>query len=124
MELEHEAELGEPRQRALLLVHVNGQPAVNQHLARGRQVEQTEQIQQRGFAGAGRPGDRHELVFHDTKVDAVHQRGRHDAGQDAGDVARLDQRRRGLRGLRRRRAHVAPRMISTGCTRAALRAGW
>jgi hypothetical protein len=34
------------------------------------------------------------------------------AGQDAGDAARFDDR-----------AHVAPRMMSTGLARAALRAG-
>ena len=127
MKLEHEAEQRQPREGALFLVHMRGGAAADQHLAGGRQVEQAEQIEQRRFAGAGRAGDGDEFIVADGQIDVVHQRGRHDAGQDAGDVARLDQRHRRVRGrfaLRAaRRAHVAPRMISTGCTRAALRAG-
>ena len=65
MELEHEAEHRKPGECALLFVHMRGGPATDQHLARRRQIEQAEQIEQRRFARAGRPGDRDELVVAD-----------------------------------------------------------
>ena len=125
VELEHEAQLDEPqraraRPRPMCVV---ARPSM-QHLARGRQVEQPEQVEQRGLARARRPGDGDELAGCDGEVDVAHQRGRHHRRRCA-VTPRRDQRR--LDAARRRdacrAAHVAPRMISTGCTRAALRAG-
>ena len=78
--------IGQPRQRALVLVHVRRGAAADAHLALGRQVEQAQQVEQRRLAGAGRAGDGDELVVADREVDVVHQRGRHDAGQDARDA--------------------------------------
>ena len=92
MELENETEERQPRERPLSFVHMRRRPAADEHLASGRQIEQAEQIKQRRLAGAGRPGDRDELIVADDQIDVLHQRCRHDAWQDAGDAPRLDQR--------------------------------
>ena len=113
MKLEDEAEAGEPHFRALVLGHDGGGLAVDQDFARCRKIQQSQQVQQRRFAGTGGAGDGDEFARQDGEADVLHQRDRHDPAEDLGDAARLDQRR----------AHVAPRMMSTGCSRAADRAG-
>ena len=100
MKLKDKAEHGQPRESAILFRHLRGGLARDQHLARCRQVEQAEQIQQRRLARAGRAGDGDEFVLANGQIDAVHQRRRHDARQNAGDVARLDQRRVAALSLR------------------------
>ena len=82
-------------------------------LAFARRIEQAEQIEQRRFAGSGRAGDGDEFALVHGKIDAVDQRVR-DGALDAPDQPHR---------LQRDLAHDAPRMISTGCTRVALRAG-
>src|SRR5581483_1458197 len=83
------------------------------HVTLGRRIEQAEQIQQRRFSGARRPGDGEELALVDGEIDAVDQRMRRRAVKPPYQTNRLQ----------RDLAHDAPRMISTGCTRVALRAG-
>ncbi len=119
MELENEAQCGKTDPRAFRLVHVRGSAAANTHFSGGWKIEQTQQIEQRRFSRSRRTGDGHELVAADDEIDVVHKRDRHDPGQNAGDVDRGDQalasgraRRACRAGLGR--AHVAPRMMSTG----------
>src|SRR4029077_1072988 len=90
-----------------------GRLPADDHVTLGRRIEQAEQIEQRGFAGAGRPGDGEELALVDGEIDAVDQRVRHRAVEAPHQTDRLQ----------RDLAHDAPLMISTGCTRVALRAG-
>jgi hypothetical protein len=113
VELEYKAKAGEPYFGPFVFRHGRGGAAIDQNVAAGRQVQQSQQIQQGGFSGAGRAGDGNELPRHDLEVDIPDQRHRHDAAEDLRHASRLDQRR----------AHVAPLMMSTGCRRAAARAG-
>ncbi len=121
VELEHEAQGGEPRGGALRLVHVRGGAAADLHLARRRQIEQAEEVEQRRLARARRPGDGHELVGADGEVDVVHQRHRHDAGEDAPHTVGDDQwlapcaARHIVRGGLSL-AHIRPRAMSATIT--------
>ena len=113
VKLEHEAASRQAHVGALGLRQLRGWLAADDDVAFGRRIEQAEQIKQRGFAGARRPGDGEELPLFDGKVDAVDQRVRHRAVETSHQTDRLQ----------RDLAHEAPLMISTGCTRVALRAG-
>ncbi len=59
--LEHEAHLFRPQPRATVLVECRQVRPRQPYLARADRIEAGEQCQQRGLAGAGRPGDRHAL---------------------------------------------------------------
>ena len=67
--------------------------AVQQVAARGRRVEQAEQVQQRGLARAGRPGHRHVVTRLDDQVGRAQRRHRRRAGVGAGQAAQFDHRR-------------------------------
>jgi len=114
MELEDKAERGEPDLPALHLTHARGGAAADQHFAARRQIKQAQEIEERRLARPGRPSDGDEFPLADRKADVAHQGGGHDPRQDTRHLAGLDQRHA---------RHVAPRIISTGCSRAARRAG-
>ena len=112
MELEDEAERLEPKLRADILVHPRGGLAEDEDIAGGGRIQQAQKIHQRGFARARGAGDGHEFPRMDRKVDVAHEGGVDLSAQHAGRLPRLDEGR-----------HEAPRMISTGFTLAAFRAG-
>jgi hypothetical protein len=53
VELKYEAEPREPHLGPFVLRHGGGRAAVDQNVAVGRQVEQSEQVQQRRLSGSG-----------------------------------------------------------------------
>src|SRR5712672_3503547 len=55
VELEDEAERGEPHLAALGLAHARGGAAADQHLAAGWQIEQAKEIKQRRLSGPDGP---------------------------------------------------------------------
>ncbi len=97
MELKHEAEHRKPGRRAFVLVHMRGSASADEHLSCRRQIKQAQQVQQGRFSGTGRSGNRDKLVLAHGQVDILNKRGRHNTGQNARDLAGLDQRRRDRR---------------------------
>src|SRR5438105_1322305 len=78
-----------------------------------RRIEETEEVEKRGFAGAGRASDRDKLSPMHCEAGLLDQRHRDFPGETSGQPFRLDHRF----------GHCAPRRMSTGLTLAALRAG-
>jgi hypothetical protein len=116
VELEDEADPRQAQRRHLPRRKPRRVPSLEQHLPFRRPVEQPQQVEQRGLAGAGGPGHRDEFPLPDGERDVAHQR---DAfRQRARDVAHVQQRA----GFRVRR-HAAPRTTCTGSSRLARRAG-
>src|SRR5262249_41471416 len=97
----------------VVLRQSGGRLPADDDLAVARRIEQPQEIEQRRLAGTGRAGDGEEFAFLYRKIDAVDERMR-DGALDAPDQSHR---------LQPDLAHEAPRMISTGCTRVALRAG-
>src|SRR5690606_6996789 len=114
MELEYETELGQPDIGEMIAAEARHVLAVDQHMAGCRQIEQPQQIEKRWLARPLWSCDADEFASTDREVDVAHQHHRHRFLQDARNAPELDNRRR---------AHVAPRMMSTGLTCEALRAG-
>jgi hypothetical protein len=124
MELKHEAEERETRVRPRGFIHVAGAASLNEDLALCRQIEQPEEVQERAFSRSRGAGDGDEFAGPNGEIDFLDERDGDDTLDHLGDAAHLDQRcfSAGFRAMAGRR-HDAPRMMSTGCTRAALRAG-
>ncbi len=113
MELKHEATFGQTNIGALCLRQFGSWLAADDNLAFGRRIEQAEQIEQRRFSGSRRSGDGEKFTLRHAQVDAIDQ-GMRDNALNAADQSH---------NLERDLAQDAPRIISTGCTRVALRAG-
>src|SRR3989338_4184588 len=89
--LEHETDLFAAHPRLLHIIQRSDVPAIQFVDAGTRPVEQPYQIEQRGFAGTGRPHDRDIVSSRDAQVDAA-QRGDLlvSYGETAADLAKLD----------------------------------
>src|SRR5690606_37348377 len=71
VELEHEADVVTAPVRQLSRAHGVDALAVDLDLPAAGRVQPTDQVEQRGLAGAGRAHQRDEIAFRDFQVDAV-----------------------------------------------------
>src|SRR6185437_4087957 len=112
MRLEDEAQMREAYVGQLFVAIGRGLRSVEPDAPRRRAIEQAQKVEQGRFSRTRRAGDGQEFAFADFEIDVVHQR--------RGNVARKPPRQ--VFGAQDGH-QAAPRMISTGWTCAALRAG-
>ena len=74
-----------------VVIGKSAQPAaVNLDLARAGRVQPADQIQQRGFAGAGRPDDGHHLTARDGEIHVFQRRHLAFAAEYFADFGEID----------------------------------
>jgi hypothetical protein len=94
MELEHEAELGQPRVGQAVLAERAGVLTVEHQAAAARAVQQPQQVKQRALARARGADDGNELAARNRQADVGDQGHRQLAGQGARQRLGHQQRRR------------------------------
>jgi hypothetical protein len=113
MELEHEAASGQADIGPFRFRQFRGRLSTDHDLAFAGCIEQAQKIEQGRFARSRRPGNGDEFAPVHREINAVDE-GVRNIALDAADQ---------LLRLQSDLGHDAPLMMSTGCTRVALRAG-
>ena len=94
-ELEHEAYVATPEQRSLLLIQAVDDLVAHGDVAGVGQVDTTDQVEQRRFAGAAAPEHGDELAGADLEIDLIENGVGHLALYEAlGDALQSDEQRR------------------------------